>query len=160
MQVGGGRIAPRLVQRLLADVADSPDQLPVLQHALMRTWDFWERNRRGDEPLDLRHYENESVGTMSHALSRHADEVFDELPDDAARQRAERLFKTLTELGEGQRGIRRPARVAELARMLEGPADEVVALVEVLVLLPFEPNFPVSPGGPPSFYVATALAGR
>lgn len=130
VQVGGGRIAPRLVQRLLADVADSPDQLPVLQHALMRTWDFWERTRHGDEPLDLRHYENQSVGTMTHALSRHADEVFQELPDDPARRRAERLFKTLTELGEGQRGIRRPARVAELAQILAGNADEVAALVE------------------------------
>ena len=35
--VGGGKIAPRLVQQLLYDVGDNPDQLPILQHALMRT---------------------------------------------------------------------------------------------------------------------------
>ena len=40
--VGGAEIAPRLVQRLLNDVGDDPDQLPVLQHALMRTWDALE----------------------------------------------------------------------------------------------------------------------
>jgi hypothetical protein len=37
--VGGGTIAHRLVTRLLNEVGDDPDQLPVLQHALMRTWD-------------------------------------------------------------------------------------------------------------------------
>jgi hypothetical protein len=36
--VGGAAITPRLVQRLLNDVGDDPDQLPILQHALMRTW--------------------------------------------------------------------------------------------------------------------------
>ena len=39
--VGGGTIAPRLVQRLLNDAGADPDQLPVLQHALMRIWDLW-----------------------------------------------------------------------------------------------------------------------
>jgi hypothetical protein len=29
-----------LVTRLLNDLGDNPDQLPVLQHALMRTWDL------------------------------------------------------------------------------------------------------------------------
>lgn len=39
--VGGGEITPRLVQRLLNDLGDNPDQLPILQHSLMRTWDYW-----------------------------------------------------------------------------------------------------------------------
>jgi hypothetical protein len=43
--VGGGTIALRLVQRLLNDVGDDPDQLPVLQHALMRTWEAWRKER-------------------------------------------------------------------------------------------------------------------
>jgi hypothetical protein len=37
--VGKGQIAPRLVNQLLNDIGDNQDQLPVLQHALMRTWD-------------------------------------------------------------------------------------------------------------------------
>src|SRR5262249_57547736 len=37
--VGGGEITPRLVNRLLNDVGDNQDQLPVLQHLLMRVWD-------------------------------------------------------------------------------------------------------------------------
>jgi hypothetical protein len=37
--VGEGQISAPLVSRLLNDVGDNPDQLPILQHALMRTWD-------------------------------------------------------------------------------------------------------------------------
>ena len=39
--VGGGCISIRLVNRLLNEVGDNPDQLPVLQHSLMRTWEHW-----------------------------------------------------------------------------------------------------------------------
>ena len=40
--VARGQISPRLVNRLLNDVGDNPDQLPILQHALMRTWNYWQ----------------------------------------------------------------------------------------------------------------------
>ncbi len=40
-KVKGARIQPALVARLLNDIGDDQDQLPVLQHALMRTWDVW-----------------------------------------------------------------------------------------------------------------------
>ena len=39
IKVAGGQIAPRLLQRLLNDLGQQADQLPCLQHALMRTWD-------------------------------------------------------------------------------------------------------------------------
>ena len=48
--VGGAEIAPRLMQRLLNDVGDDPDPLPILQHALMRTWDAWKAATRGRTP--------------------------------------------------------------------------------------------------------------
>ena len=35
--VAGAEVAPRLVQRLLNEIGTDQDQLPVLQHALMRT---------------------------------------------------------------------------------------------------------------------------
>ena len=36
--VFGGKLEPALVNRLLNDTGNDPDQLPVLQHALMRMW--------------------------------------------------------------------------------------------------------------------------
>src|SRR6516225_7294487 len=44
IRVRGAQIAPRLLFRLLNDVQDSQDQLPVLQHALMRTWELATRD--------------------------------------------------------------------------------------------------------------------
>src|SRR5258707_9980198 len=56
--VGNAKITSRLVQQLLNDLGDNPDQLPILQHALMRTWSYWSRYRDyEDEQVDLKHYE-------------------------------------------------------------------------------------------------------
>ncbi len=44
--VGGGTIAPRLVHRVLNDLGDDQDQLPLVQHALMRTWEHWSPGAR------------------------------------------------------------------------------------------------------------------
>ncbi len=127
--VGGGDISPRLVNRLLNDVGDNPDQLPILQHALMRTWDFWMHRRRDGEPLDLQDYE--AVGTMTDALSRHADEAYNDLADDRSRLIAEKLFKNLTEKGPDNREIRRPSRVKEICAIAEASPAEVIAVIEL-----------------------------
>ena len=55
IKVGGGKLAPRLLQRLLNDIGTEADQLPCLQHALMRTWDAWV-DREVAEELDLEDY--------------------------------------------------------------------------------------------------------
>ncbi len=128
--VGGGEISPRLVLRLLNDVGDDPDQLPILQHALMRTWDRWERDHAGGEPLDLRHYE--AVGTLKDALDRHAEEAFAELGSERRREVCERLFKCLTEKDPASHlGVRRPSRLDEICAISGADADEVRAVVEV-----------------------------
>jgi len=122
IRVRGAAIAPRLLFRLLNDVQDSQDQLPVLQHALMRTWDLWQRSQQnGVVALDLEHYE--ATGGMREALSRHADEIFAALPSDPHRAAAARLFKALTERGPDGRGIRRPTRLGQLAGIaaVDGP---------------------------------------
>ncbi|MEA2489964.1 MAG: hypothetical protein QOH21_1756, partial [Acidobacteriota bacterium] len=125
--VGGALIAPRLVSRLLNDVGDDPDQLPILQHALMRTWDNWERDQSPGEGLDLRHYE--AIGTMHTALSRHAEESYSEL-DARGQEIAEKLFKALTDKGSDMRGVRRPAPLSEICALAEASVDEVIAVVE------------------------------
>jgi tetratricopeptide (TPR) repeat protein/energy-coupling factor transporter ATP-binding protein EcfA2 len=126
--VGGGEIAPRLVLRLLNDLGDNLDQLPVLQHALMRTWDHWEHHRQSDAPIDIADYE--AVGTLEHALSRHAEEAFQETGSGRNPQTAERMFKALTDTFSDQRGVRRPTSVRELAAICEAPELEVIQIVE------------------------------
>ena len=74
IKVGGGQISFSLVQELLNSLGSEQDQLPVLQHALMRTFDHWRSDESAGEALELSHYLD--VGGMEEALSRHADEVF------------------------------------------------------------------------------------
>ena len=46
-------------------------------------WDYWEKNSDKNLALDLEHYD--AIGRMVSALSRHADEVYQELPDEEHR---------------------------------------------------------------------------
>ncbi len=124
-----GKITEPLVNRLLNDVGDNPDQLPILQHALMRTWEHWQANRRNGEPIGMEHYE--AIGTMSFALSRHADEAFNELPDARSREIAEKLFKALTERGADNREIRRPTRMGALCTIAGASLPEMTAVIDV-----------------------------
>ncbi|HKY26462.1 MAG TPA: hypothetical protein VJM12_00795 [Pyrinomonadaceae bacterium] len=125
--VARGRMAEPLVSRLLNDVGDNPDQLPILQHALMRTWDYWAANRRDGEPLGLEHYQ--AIGTMDRALSVHADEAF-EILDARSKRIAELMFKCLTERGADNREIRRPTRISEIRDIAGESFEAVCAVVE------------------------------
>ncbi|MBS1977703.1 MAG: High-affnity carbon uptake protein Hat/HatR [Bacteroidetes bacterium] len=126
--VGSAKIAPRLTQQLLNDLGDNPDQLPILQHALMRTWGYWQRFRDyEDEPLDLKHYE--AIGTMKEALSMHANEAFDEL-DEEQQRICEVLFKAITEKRGENFGIRRPTRLQEIAAIADVSENDVAAVIE------------------------------
>ena len=126
--VGGAEITPRLVNRLLNDVGDNPDQLPILQHALMRTWQQWAHGAGREGPLDIDHYQ--SIGGMAEALSRHADKAYNELPGERSKAIAEKLFKLLTERGGDNRETRRPTRLDEISAVAEASEGEVVAVIE------------------------------
>ncbi|HEY0003508.1 MAG TPA: hypothetical protein VGB17_01765 [Pyrinomonadaceae bacterium] len=126
--VGGAEITPRLVTQLLNEMGDNPDQLPILQHALMRTWECWRQEGAFDEPIDIQHYE--AIGGMALALSRHADEAYNELPDERSRLIAEKMFKGLTEKGADNRETRRPIELHEICSLTEASEDEVKAVIE------------------------------
>jgi predicted Zn-dependent protease/energy-coupling factor transporter ATP-binding protein EcfA2 len=126
--VGGGTISLRLVNRLLNEVGDNPDQLPILQHALMRTWEHWSAHERGDEPIDFGDYD--AIGGLEHALSNHADEAYDALPDDRHREIAKRMFQCLTEKGLDNREIRRPTSVKRIADVAHASTSEVIRVIE------------------------------
>jgi WD40 repeat protein len=125
--VRGARISPRLVARLLNDVGDDQDQLPVLQHALMRMWSRWEPTRVEGAILDLDEYE--AIGTLSEALSRHAESTFQELSAHA-KEIAERLFKALTDTDREGRAVRRPVQVKEICALTGADEAAVVGVIE------------------------------
>jgi len=127
--VDGGEISPPLLSRLLNDVGDNPDQLPILQHALMRTWVYWAANQKVGESLDLKHYE--AIGTMDHALSQHLEEVYSELKTKTSLAICEKMFKLLTQKGEKGRSIRRLAKVSEICSVTDASEEEVINVINV-----------------------------
>lgn len=124
----GGEATPRLLTRLLNDMGNNPDQLPILQHALMRTWNKWKEGAGENGPIDLSHYE--AIGTMANALSLHANEAYAELPDQRSRDYAEKIFKALTEKGADNREVRRPTELNDLCALAEAEESEVIAVIE------------------------------
>ena len=125
--VGGGKIAPRLVQQLLNDVGESPDQLPILQHALMRTWQYWRANRKEGDLVDLQHYN--AVGTLKEALSQHANEAYDSL-NTREQKICEVMFKSLTERSSDVQMIRRPTKLGVMAAIAGVSEDDMVKVVD------------------------------
>ncbi|HEX6046148.1 MAG TPA: hypothetical protein VFZ22_16770 [Pyrinomonadaceae bacterium] len=147
ISVAHGRITPRLVARLLNDVGDDQDQLPVLQHLLMRIWDEAKEKRLYIETTEngktvriphknVHHGDAldvcccDAVEGMARALSVHADEAFNELPNDRSRQVAESIFKALTEKGTDNREIRRPVTLGELSAVVDASESEIVTVIE------------------------------
>ncbi len=127
--VGGAAITPQLVQRLLNDVGDDPDQLPILQHALMRTWANGAEARAEGRPLDVPIYE--ATGGMVAALNLHAEEAYGELGERSAGQRiARKLFQRLTEKGTDQQENRRPTSLREICAVAEADEQAVIAVID------------------------------
>jgi len=128
LEVRGCKISQDLVMRLLADVGDDPDQLPIMQHALMRTFEYWSTYRIGDEAIDISHYE--AIGTMKEALSVHCEEVFNELKQEHLQFIAEKIFKALTDFGTDSRGTRKPTKLAPLCVLAEARMEDVCKVID------------------------------
>ena len=124
IRLTGGQISPRLLDRLLNENVDTRDDLPVLQHAMMRTWAEWAKTPNG--AIDLPHYEK--IGAIQDALNQHANEALAELTE-AQQATAKILFQTITETDAGNRRIRRPCHLSEIAA-ISGAAPE--ALLEII----------------------------
>jgi hypothetical protein len=108
----------------LNEIGDDPDQLPVLQHVLMRTW----QEAKGEDDVQLAHYE--ATGGVANAISRHADDVFAKLASDEQRRIAERMFKAISEQDRRGRAIRRPLPFADVVAIADAPAESVTRAVE------------------------------
>ena len=127
--LGGVAIAPRLVQTLLQDIGGSSDQLPVLQHALNRTFLAWRQQNAGG-PIDLTHYAGSTVAT---ALDHHAEEIWRNLMPEL-QPWTERVFRALT-TSENGRAVRRPTVLKTLYEVTgareEAQRESVRAVIRI-----------------------------
>jgi WD40 repeat protein len=127
IKYSGATIDPKMVEILLGDIGDRTDQLPVLQHAMMRTWNHWRELDQPDRPIGKTDYD--SVGTMSDAMSLHANEAYEEL-SLRGREICEIMFKTITEKGSDNKGLRHPSGVETIKAIAGCTSEELFDVVE------------------------------
>jgi len=129
----GGSIDPVLANRLLNTLAGE-DELPVLEHALLRMWDRAKaEGRTGIEPADYAAIcgPRDGVGepALPLAIDNHASEIFDAL-SSAQQTVARQFFLALIERREG-RDVRRPQTLGELVALVGGGArDDLMAVAD------------------------------
>jgi hypothetical protein len=123
-RVFGGRVEPRLLNRLINDFGTDPDQLPLLQHALARLW-----NIASATPPVLTVEDYQKIGGLSDALSNHGDEILAELTAEQQRI-AEIMFRRLSGTQDGRRDVRAPARVGEIASIAEVEPAAVISVAD------------------------------
>jgi WD40 repeat protein len=136
------------MQRLLNDVTtieeagakesskgDEADALPLLQHALNRTWRAFDEERSTNptaSQLLLKHYTQ--VGGIEEALSRHLDEAWGcgrtTLGKDAADRITARVFQRLRARDLKGREARDPVRFGELVEIVGAPAPQVKTVLD------------------------------
>ena len=161
VNLAGKKIAPGLVELLVNEIEESKlkenlDQLPILQHALMRTYQHAMQQGTGTV-ISYEHYEQ--IGEMEHALANHAEAKYKELGEgnnddnpSKKQQIVKVVFQALTDASTDQKGGRRPTElkniyaIAQSVDAAEKEVDEVVNQFRDIntsfIMPPVNPNLP------------------
>jgi len=120
----GGTIETVLVNQLLIDSMEKKDQLPLIQHILMRMWHRRREEKKEniikDINLDIELYKE--FGGLENALSIHINEIYDKFNKEE-QQIIELLFRSLVEVNESEPRTRRPVELKEIIRLVESKLE-------------------------------------
>ena len=125
----GGKLNPSLTSLLLNELGKVKDELPLLQHSLMRIWDFERKEDKSGE-LDIEDYHN--IGGIEKALSNHADEALTGMNVEEMRITKE-MFQALTAIDENGRKIRRPVLISQLLDLCGASLEQLLHIIEQFI---------------------------
>jgi WD40 repeat protein/ABC-type branched-subunit amino acid transport system substrate-binding protein len=124
-----GQVDSALVNHLLNELARDSDQLPQLQHALMRMWEIAKKeDKENNTTLTLRHYEK--IGGLGDALSIHADEAYNELNPEQQKI-AKILFCNLAIRDTSRRDTRSPVKLSVIAELANVSWQQVIDVINI-----------------------------
>jgi WD40 repeat protein/energy-coupling factor transporter ATP-binding protein EcfA2 len=125
-------IQPEVVNRILNAMGTDPDQLPLMQHLLMRMWRLEKKKVPQGDPILLTLESYHQIGGLRNCLSLHADNVFQEFSPQQQKL-AELVFRRLTDVTPDRRLVRNFVRLADLYKVLPiGDMAERAALRTVI----------------------------
>jgi WD40 repeat protein len=113
-----------LVDLIMADLADQPGALPLLEHALLETW-----QRRHGQLLSLAAYQ--ASGGVARSLEVRAEELYESLTE-SEQETARRSLLRLIEPGDQSEDTRRPVSQTDLSTSLDDQAA-VEHVIDVFV---------------------------
>ncbi len=122
----GGKFNSNLTSKLLNDLGKVKDELPLLQHALMRIWHYEMQTDKSGE-LDIEDYNK--IGGIENALSQHADEALDDMNEKEVEMSKD-IFKALTDIDESGRKIRRPVLYSELKELTGATEKQLDTVID------------------------------
>ena len=140
IEKAGATIEPALVERLINDCGDDLDELPVLQHCLLRLWEQAGRTAddiagstaaTGQAGRPIRHLRSENyetIGGIAHALSWHAEEILRGL--GGLELVVEQVFRAVSELDKERRATRRALPFSQLLAETGVPEAELRKVVD------------------------------
>jgi WD40 repeat protein/TPR repeat protein len=139
LETVGAEIEPALVERLLNDGGTDLDDLPVLQHCLLRLWEQAERTsdagggQAGEDAsaisrMQLTEKQYRAIGGLSGALSHHAEEVLAQLP--GRELVIEQAFRALSEVDREGRATRRALPFEQLVGESGIAEDELRRVID------------------------------
>ena len=115
-----------LLELFREQIQDKNLSLPVLQHALMRTWNNWLSNAPVGSPIGVEHYQ--AIGTVSKALSFHAEDIYVSLTEKQ-KKLTEKIFRALTYWGDDERVTRSPQKLSDLCLIANATEIEVIEVL-------------------------------
>ena len=127
VRLRGATISRRAVNRILNEMRNDKDQLPVMQHAMMQVWNNWREERQNDNAIDIENLRE--IGELQGSLSKHATEIYDDLESED-KGICETLFRCLTQTTSDDQQIRRPATVAEICEAGEASLESVIKVAD------------------------------
>lgn len=132
IRIGGATIEPALVDRLLNESFEVRDDLPLLQHVLMRTYSEWAKD--GSAQINSKHYE--TAGAIKEALDLHAEEAVKGLTAERL-EIAKRMFQSLTKAEARKEPIRNPIHLTDMVKVITGDEpdqnDKVRNAIHILI---------------------------
>ncbi len=128
LEITGVGIQRELVKRMLNDVSDNPDLLPVLQHALMKTFLAWSQRKKEDSPVSIPDYEE--LGSIDHAISKSADEAYGQLTEED-KGYCERIFRALSERDFQNRDVCIPLKISRVSEITQVPVEKIIRITDV-----------------------------
>jgi hypothetical protein len=127
VRMHGGEIEPVLVNRILNDLGHNLDQLPQMQHALMRMWSSAKEINKEKPKLTLELYQKN--GGLGKSISDHADEIY-KILNDNEKILCEKIFKFITRINSHGQEIRIQQFIKDISYAVDAEVEEIESLTQ------------------------------